>query len=143
VSNVIARQGHAVQVVLPTAGGPGWAYTIGLHTFGLPELIVVGGLSIPDQHDLLNDVAMRMRKGEVMEPGTCDDTILVGYRAAFIEVADTTTEEFAIGNKLQSDFRALQIVWPDHDDRFPWEPGYSLAPETQRLLGRPPAHEPA
>jgi hypothetical protein len=31
----------------------------------------------------------------------------------------------------------LQVVWPDKENRFPWEPGYSFPPAEQRLLGVP------
>ena len=138
VRRLIAQHGHAVQVVAPSPGEAGWAYTVGLHSHGLPELIVVGGLAVPDQHGILNELAERMRDGEVFEPGRRYPSLLVGFDVTFVEVADTTTEDFAVANRLQSDFRALQMVWPDHSNRFPWDPDYAIPKDDQRLLGLPP-----
>src|SRR3954447_13322413 len=126
---LIDRHGHAVQAVMGTPTSPGWAYTVGLHRHGLPELIIVGGLTVADQHGILNELALRMRAGERFEAGERESTLLVGFEAVFVEVADASTEDFAVANRLQSGFRALQVVWPDHDNRFPWEPGYSIPAE--------------
>ena len=140
VRRIIARDGHVVQIVLPNHDREaGWAYTVGLHGHGLPELIVVGGLSVPCQHSLLNEVAQRMKIGEPFVPGQRERDLLVGAEVMFVEVADTTTEDFTVANRLQDNFRALQIVWPDHSHRFPWESDYELAAWHQRVLGLPPA----
>src|SRR5436190_8693687 len=135
--DVIDRHGHIVQVVMGTPDAPGWAYTVGLHRHRLPELIIIGGLAVDDQHGILNELAQRMRAGERFEAGDRESTLLVGFDATFVEVADTSTEDFAVANRLQSGFRALQVVWPDHDNRFPWEDGHALPAECQRLLGLP------
>lgn len=129
---------HAVQGVMGDASGPGWAYTIGLHAAGLPELIVIGALTFPDQHGVLNQLADEMRRHGPPQPGERRSGILVGFEISFMEVEDPSTHRFAVANRLQSDFRALQVVWPDHDNRFPWEPGCAITASDQPLLGSPP-----
>jgi hypothetical protein len=133
---IVAEHGHAVQQVAPDEG-LGWSYTIGLHAAGLPELIIMGGLALDGQRRTLNGLAERMRAGESLPIGERDPTVLKGFDVTYVEVADTTTEDFAIALRLQSDFRALQVVWPDLENRFPWDPGYSFPPDEQPLLGEP------
>lgn len=132
---LMTREGHVVQIALGNGAEPDWAYTIGLHGRGLPEVIVIGGLSIPHQHGLLNEVADRMRAGDEFAPGHYESDLLEGYDAAFVEVVNTDSEYFAVANRLQANFRALQLVWPDHDNRFPWESGCEVPLDAQPLLG--------
>jgi hypothetical protein len=139
IGEKIARHGHAVQQVAGADGEPGWSYTVGLHAAGLPELIIIGGLARGGQVSVLNRLAERMRSGEALHLGERDPDVLEGVDVTYIEVVDTTTSDFAVALKFASDFRALQVVWPDHGNRFPWEPGYSFARAEQRLLGLPPA----
>ena len=91
------------------------------------------------QHGVLNDLAKRLRSGDDLPVGSRDPSVLEGFEVTYLEVADTTTEDFAVALKLQSGFRALQVVWPDLDNRLPWEPGYSFPATEQRLLGPPPS----
>jgi Domain of unknown function (DUF4262) len=131
----VAEHGHAVQQVAAAEGEASWSYTIGLHAAGLPELIIVGGLGLAGQGSVLNRLAERLREGETLPVGERDPSVLEGVDVTYLEVADTTTEDFAVALRLQSDFRALQVVWPDLENRFPWEPGYAFPPDEQRLLG--------
>lgn len=135
----MAQFGHAIQQL---GGRPGTAvlsYTIGLRAVALPELIMIGGVPGQAQQQILNDLAARMRVGDEPVVGKRDPAVLEGVDVTFIEVTDTTTEYFAIANKLQKPFRALQVVWPDTGNRFPWEPGWEYGPNVQPLLGEPPA----
>jgi hypothetical protein len=78
-----------------------------------------------------------LREGGTLRVGQRDPTVLEGFDVTYLEASDTTTQDFAVAGRLQSDFRALQVVWPDKENRFPWEPGYSFPPAEQRLLGVP------
>lgn len=135
---MIAEQGFAVSVVAPSFEREGWAYTVGLHRSGLPELIVIGGLPTHEQYGVLHELAMRAGRGKRYGPGERLGSVLVGYDAAFIEVMDTGSDWFEVVNEVQSGYRALQLVWPDHGHRFPWDDGYDLPPDCQPLLGLPP-----
>ena len=133
----IDEHGHAVQQVASGGDEPGWSYTIGLDAFELPELIIVGGVPRGEQGSILNGLAARMRDGEELELGARDPSVLEGFDVTYVEVADTTTEDFAVALRLQRSFRAVQIVWPDVQNRFQWDPGYAFPPREQRLLGSP------
>lgn len=135
----IGRYGHAVQQVGGSPGSAVWSYTIGLRAVGLPELVIVGGVAGQAQQQILNDLAARMRVGDELPIGQRDRAVLDGVDVTYVEVTDTTAEVFAIANQVQSSFRALQVVWPDTENRFPWEPGYAFAPGAQPLLGEPPS----
>jgi uncharacterized protein DUF4262 len=137
IRSAITNYGFAVQGVSASWHEPGWAYTIGLHTHGLPELIVVGGMSPADQHCAIDELARRTLDGDVIEPGRVDSDVIDGFDVTYVEVVDTGTDWFAVANRLQSGFRALQVVWPDLDGRFPWEDGYDIPVEYQCLLGLP------
>jgi uncharacterized protein DUF4262 len=138
VRSMIAERGFAVQGVSLDWTRPGWVYTIGLHRAGLPELILIGGLHPLDQHGLIDELARRMLAGDVIEPGRIDSGVIEGFDVTYLEVLDTSSDWFTVANRIQSGYRALQIVWPDHDDRFPWEDGYDIPLDDQPLLGLPP-----
>lgn len=140
VRQIVARGDHHVHGVMGDTTNPGWAYSVGLHTSGLPELIMIGALSVPDQVGVLRELADDMVSGGEPKPGERRGQILVGYELTFIEVDDTTTDRFALAHGMQSNFRALQVVWPDHGNRFPWEPGCEIPKGLQPLLGTPPPH---
>jgi len=38
-------------------------------------------------------------------------------------------------NETAEQFPFLQLVWPDNQSRYPWQPECSLRPGTQLLLG--------
>ena len=139
VRRLVHDHGFAVVAVGGDEHGPPSSYTVGLHAEGLPELVIVGGLSTGGQQSTLNVLADRLLAGESLQVGARDPSVIDGFDVTYIEVADTTTEDFAVALRLQAGFRAVQVVWPDTDNRFPWEQGYSFSPVEQRLLGPPPA----
>ncbi|HEX7297935.1 MAG TPA: DUF4262 domain-containing protein [Solirubrobacteraceae bacterium] len=139
VRQLMHDHGFAVVAVGGGEHGPPWSYTVGLHSAGLPELVIVGGLSSEGQHSTLSMLAERLLAGESLRVGARDPSVIEAFEVTYIEVADTTTEDFAVALRLQSGFRAVQVVWPDTDNRFPWEQGYGFSLVEQRLLGLPPA----
>ena len=68
VRRVIARYGWAVQDVARDRVHPPWAYTVGLTTFGQPELVATG-LSRRRAADLLNGVAEHLLHAAAPRPG--------------------------------------------------------------------------
>ena len=137
IRSMIAEHGFMVQGVSADLDTPGWVYTIGLHAAGLPELILIGGMCPEDQHHAIDDLARRMLAGSAFEPGHREPEVVDGYDVTFLEVIDPTCDWLAIANLIQSGYRALQVVWPDRDGRFPWEDGYSVPRDAQPLLGLP------
>ena len=107
------------------------AYTVGLpHTFDHPELILFG--FPPDMaHGVFEDFVERLRSGERFESGErrlpngprelrwrCLPVAQnqlpphVGYALAFHRLAG-----------LEGEPRAVQLVWPDAENRLPGDPG--------------------
>ncbi len=131
VHEIVHRVGWAVQGVFPVEGGDlevPWAYTVGLHRKGWPELCITG-LGMEQCESVLNSAVHYYRK-EGIEPraGECDG-ILEGY-IAHLQPCSPWTDEFpfSVARRLDNiewtDLDAMQIVWPDTMQRFPWHFDY-------------------
>jgi hypothetical protein len=133
----IATIGWAVTAVIPD--GPGqapYAYTIGLTELGAAELVITG-LPHDIAHVLLNDAAQRVRDNGVRwrHQQQIDD-LLAGYAAIII---DGTAHDLIIPGTADARYgaarvRLQQIVWPDPDGHFPWDPGYRYPDTVQPLV---------
>jgi hypothetical protein len=105
---------------------PVFSYTIGVYdTCGKPEIIQVGLVEKTAQF-LLNEAVRRLRNGEQLTEGRHQD--LIGdFDCAFRPLDPTwngkmmTYTSWFNGN---ADFPALQAVWPDFKNRFPWDDGF-------------------
>lgn len=118
--------------------GPGWAYTIGLwHQHRIPELAMFG-LDISRMQTLLNDLARRAAEGQALEadqerhdianvPVVLKSVDYRWYKAFF---------GTAIGFYRKPPFPFLQVVWPNRDEAFPWQPA-SHSPAARSDGGRP------
>jgi hypothetical protein len=94
-----------------------FAYTIGLHQRGLPELLVTG---MPPQRArlVLNSVAEYLVEGGRPVPG---ERMLIGGELLldFVQVQHPDAHlKFAV--KIYGPLRALQLVWPDDQGHRPW-----------------------
>jgi hypothetical protein len=110
-----------------------YAYTIGLHDRGLPELLVTG-LSPEPAARLLNDVAAAAVSGRVLKPGA---RIAEGagplLEIVGVEHPDAhMTFAVVLGGR---DVRALQLVWADERGRWPWAAGWGHGRRRQPVLG--------
>ncbi|MGU3291161.1 DUF4262 domain-containing protein [Williamsia sp. M5A3_1d] len=114
---------------------PPFAYTTGLTSLGRPELMIYG---LPQRISgvVLNTVAERLVAGEDIRNGTSMAAVLADHDVVVID-ADDTADMFQT-RSLYSTFSAMQVVFPDRRNRFPWQPGYSLDPFVQPLKGAPP-----
>ncbi|MBJ7287819.1 DUF4262 domain-containing protein [Williamsia sp.] len=115
---------------------PPFAYTTGLTSHGLPELLLYG-LGSRTAASVLNTVAHRMVDGEAMLAGTTLDRVLAqGYEVTLVDVDDDSDMYATRG--LYDEFTTLQVVFPDRDGRFPWDAGYGLSPCAQPVKGHLP-----
>jgi hypothetical protein len=119
---------------------PPFSYTIGLHSFGLPELLVTGVW--PERgRALLNYFAEETMLSGPPAPG---DRIELGPRER-IEVVevDHPDAHMGIGLALMGpEVRALQLVWTDAFGRWPWHRDFNRAWGRQPVLGmRVPQNE--
>jgi hypothetical protein len=135
----MAATGHAVQWVGAGEGEPCFAYTIGLTSDQLPELIIFG-LSGPVSAEILNVVAHQVRVGMTLFPG---QEFILGDGSAHVhvlanDVTDTTTHQLW-ANELCGEpgapVRALQLIWSDWSGLYPGQPGCTLTSADQIWLG--------
>lgn len=128
----IERRGWAVQPVLGTQRHAPLAYTVGLTSHGLPELVVTGrraavAVSMLDALAAYTVESCEVRAGETMRLGEVHlEAVQLRHPEAHLFVA----AEF-FGPAL----RAVQMVWADDRGRLPWEPGHRGGRGGQPVLG--------
>jgi hypothetical protein len=125
------ESGWAVQYV--EGGRAPFAYTVGLHDCGLPELLITG-VSAQRATRLLNTVAGNTLAGRTLTPG---QKIAV-QSGPLVEVVEVTNPDVHLkwavafgGPKV----RALQLVWADGRGRWPWAAAFSDGRGRQPVLG--------
>ncbi|MGE2726058.1 DUF4262 domain-containing protein [Mycolicibacterium pulveris] len=128
---IIRKRGWAVQFV--ESDRTPFAYTIGLHAAGLPELLVTG-LSPDWSMRLLNTVANYLIRERVPAPG---DTMQLpdGWQAEFVAVAAPDAHMGLAVELCGPEVRALQIVWRDKHGHSPWCPEFNKRGGRQPVLG--------
>jgi hypothetical protein len=118
-----------LQVILLNGSAylPSFAYSIGLfETYKQPEIIcfgLPGKLSL----EIINDVAELIRNGEAIKTYTNNDNIFRDSRAEFLPVDDRNIAEYfgaALNYYGNIKFPAVQLVWTDRNDKFPWEDNF-------------------
>ncbi len=110
-----------------------FAYTVGLHDCGLPELLVTG-VSQQRATRLLNAVAGDAMRGRTLTPGE-QITLPTGPSVEIVEVDHPDAHmgwAVAFGGP---DVRAMQLVWADGRGRWPWAPGFCDGRTRQPVLG--------
>jgi len=123
----ISKFGIQVIIVDSTNYSPSFAYSIGLtKTYNHPEIICFG---LPNDlsHEIINDVAEIVKNGEIIESGKNYSKIFKDSRAMFLEI-DTRNISDYFGAGLNyygnEELNALQLVWTDRNDKFPWEENF-------------------
>lgn len=133
---IVAEHGWLVQGVGGDGDDPPFAYTVGLTVRDVPEFIVCG-LAMPTAHTILNDLGERVRAGQRFTDGDVLSDVLRDYDVRLVAVSDTR-ERLRVANTLfggadGTAVRALQVVYPDVEGRWPWEAGSGVA--GQPVLG--------
>jgi hypothetical protein len=130
--DTIADYGWAVQFVEDDRRP--FAYTIGLHKRGLPELLITG-LQPQPSAQLLNSVAHQLvDEGMRLRPAEHID-----YQGEFLlEVVEVEHPDvhltFAVA-LCGPEVRAYQLVWADDRSRWPWDRGWGHGRRRQPVLG--------
>ncbi|KOP38960.1 DUF4262 domain-containing protein [Flavobacterium sp. WLB] len=120
---------YGLQVILIEATDylPSFAYSIGLwEKYNHPEIICFG-LSISLLHALINDVAEIIKKNETIIEGKNYSDIFEDSRAEFLKVHPNNISDYfgtAINFYEREDIPALQLVWTDRNNKFPWEENF-------------------
>ena len=103
---------------------PSFSYSIGLlKSYQHPELICFG-LSTDLMHTLINDVAALIKRGEKIEPDRNYDNIFANSDAQFIQVDSRNLPDYfklALKYYQLDQIPAMQLVWTDRENRFPWD----------------------
>lgn len=104
---------------------PGHSYSVGLwESFGQPEVLVVG-LDPAVAADLLEAIADANDGGETFAPGTRHAGLLQGYQVRFLPLPPAAVAEHlgvAVWAHDGAPFQAVQLVYPDKQGRWPWDP---------------------
>ncbi|WP_121437973.1 DUF4262 domain-containing protein [Actinomadura pelletieri] len=143
----ITEYGWSVVLVHPDDDGPGWAYTIGLwHSHGAPELAMFGG-DVYEMEESLNTLGRHTADGRLPTDGERRDGVVRGQAAAFRET-DPLWYDAMFGGAVAFYRRPtppmLQVVWPNREGLFPWQPGTDLRfRHSQPWLWLPPRQHPA
>lgn len=138
IRELVDKHGWAVQYV-ESERSP-FAYTVGLHEHGLPELLVTG---LPPQRTayLLNNVAAYLMKGGRPIPGELMATP-DGPPLEFVQVQQPDAHLYVAVTLYGPDVKALQLVWADEHGHRPWCARFSNGGVRQPVLGvqaeRPP-----
>ncbi len=123
----IEKYGLQVISINATDYLPSFTYSIGLlQTYQHPEVICFG-LKIDLMHVLINDVAEIVKREGKIEVGKIYSNLFEGFDAQFVEVDPRNTGDyFQFGLKYyqRRQIPAMQLVWPDDANRFPWEANF-------------------
>ena len=120
----IEKYGLTVIIIEATEYLPSFAYSIGLwKKFRHPEIICFG-LTTKTLHALINNAADLVKNGQIIETNKTYEDIFENSKAAFIKVDSRNVSDYfgtAIDYYDTKDFPALQLVWTDRKNKFPWE----------------------
>ncbi|CAI2768117.1 DUF4262 domain-containing protein [Flavobacterium collinsii] len=123
----IEKYGLHVIIIKSTDYLPSFAYSVGLwQKYNHPEIICFG-LSISLLHEIINDVAEIVKTNEVLVKNKTYLNIFEDSRVEFLKVDPRNINDYfntAIKLYKTDDFPALQLVWTDRNDKFPWEENF-------------------
>ena len=123
----IKQYGLTVMIIEATNYLPAFAYSIGLwKTYGHPEIICFG-LTTKTLHTLINNVAEFVKKGQVITTNRSYDEFVNNAYTMFVSVDRNYLNHYfgtAINYYGSDQFPALQFVWTDRNNKFPWEDNF-------------------
>lgn len=127
VSDVAEYGWHVVKI--PDNGEtPGWAFSIGLYkNFNHPE-IVIFGLDDELMHFVINSVGEDVRRGKSFAVDGMYPDLIDAYTCTFKPVSQAWYHDFlGYANWFYQgeNYPALQCIWPDKNNLFPWDPEFN------------------
>ncbi len=107
---------------------PGWSYTVGLYeTYHQPEIVTVGLKDDTSQY-LLNEVALRLKGGLQIQEGLRQRDLLENVECEFRKVEERSELRAVVGYATwfygSDPFPVFQCIYPDLENRFPWEDSF-------------------
>jgi hypothetical protein len=123
----IEKFGWAAIAIERTEYFPSFVYTIGLwQKFKHPELIALG-LTPKTLHIALNDAAEIIKSGHALEVEKTYSDFFENGLVEFIKVDNRNISDYfgyAIDFYKTNQFPALQLIWTDRNNKFPWDSDY-------------------
>jgi hypothetical protein len=143
IRDTIEEYGWYVALIDDEGDGPGtrFAYSIGMvQSLGHPEVLVIGQ-PVELMAYLINEIGERARDGAPCAIGEPIEGLLDDYDCVLKPVDPSHYDDY-LGYGLAyagtRDFPVVQLVWPDKEGIFPWEPGcHEALAELQPQLDRP------
>jgi hypothetical protein len=138
---MIEKFGWYVQSVFKDEASPAYAYTVGLtETYKHPEIIVFG-LPANRAHAFLHHAIDEIEQSGRLEPLKRNSMFAVGLDVMLLDRV-TQREKYmlaAVERYGANGFSAMQLVWPDTENNFPWEFDFDERfASDQPILGTPP-----
>ncbi|WP_412561307.1 DUF4262 domain-containing protein [Winogradskyella sp. MIT101101] len=134
VNDNIAKFGFHMTFVLEETGFTPFGYSTGIYkSFGIPELFI-SGLPNGLTNTLIDNYAERFKFKEVPLNEKIDDLIDL-FPVYFIEVENDKLTEYTLSSFKfyeNSEFKYLQLIFPDLNGFFPSETEYDY---DQEILG--------
>jgi hypothetical protein len=127
IKEIVEKHGWFIALFDATDYLPSFAYTIGLwKTFGHPELISFG-FKTDTLGAILNIAGGKIKAGETIQASKDYDDFFEKGRAQFINVCKENVKDYfgyGLWFNEHKPFPALQLVWTDQLDHFPWDTGF-------------------
>ena len=136
----IEKFGWIVILLEATDYLPSFAYTVGLwKNYNHPEIISFG-LTTKNLHLILNDAGEIAKVGQTIAVGKTYGNFFKNSETQFVKVDSRNIEDYfgkAINYYNTKGFPAIQLVWSDRNNKFPWDKDYEKEFEfRQPLLDR-------
>jgi hypothetical protein len=126
----VDRVGWHLVMIPEEDEAPGWAFSVGLFkSFGHPE-VVVFGLPLELGGRVVNGIGAHIKAGSVFAAESEYPGILEGVLCTFRPVDRRWYRPFigyATWYYRDGDFPVLQCLWPDKQQRYPWDAGFKPA----------------
>ncbi|MES2703536.1 MAG: DUF4262 domain-containing protein [Bacteroidota bacterium] len=123
----VKTTGWFVMKVLASDYLPGFAYTIGLwKNYNHPEIISFG-LTLDMLHAIINDAGEMVKDKKALNTYVPYSDFLEKSDVQFIPVDPRSIRDYfgwAVWFNQGADFPAMQMVWNDRNNKFPWDPEY-------------------
>jgi uncharacterized protein DUF4262 len=124
----VAEYGWHVVKIPDDDETPGWAFSIGLYkNFNHPE-IVVFGLDDELMHFVINSVGEDVRRGKSFAADGLYPDLIEAHTCTFKPVSKVWYGDFlGYANWFYEgeNYPALQCIWPDKNNLFPWDPQFN------------------
>jgi hypothetical protein len=135
LERMVDTHGWAIGHVLGNASAAPFSYTVGFTARGWDELLITGLPAVVADVFIRNAMDEQESSG-AFQPGDRTNALTESGSVALIRVYDR--RGLPAAERMRGDFEALQLVWPDSNDNFPWDIGYRNTPEAQPVLGSAP-----